>query len=227
MPPPDIYATCPGDGSILAYYAGVFDSAYVSLNPFIRPISIDPDVFSPAAYPSRRKLRETCAAVSWQEIVNKTGLPSIAAVDIGLRTMIFGLNRKYENKDFSDRIIGLCESDGIIPPPEGEHSDLLHNEVLGIFQDLGHEWVWVGDEFCSERKIHWIEDLKAEEEPTIRGHCNVFSPDKSMLWTVHWDSHFSLLCSNRSNLDRVNVADRLEGFFCSPRTEMYWSVHEA
>lgn len=226
MPPPDIYATCPSDEKVLAYYAGTFDAAYVSLSPFIRPVSIAPELFRPETYPNRRKINESCAAVPWQEIAHKAGLPSMAAVDIGLRTMIMGLNKKYENQEFAERVAALCESNGIVAPPEGEHSDLLHDQVLGIFQELGHEWVWVGDEFCSERKLHWIEDLKTEAEATIRGRCNVFSPDKSVLWTVHWDSHFSLLCSSRANLDRVKVAHRLEGFFCSPRTEVYWSVHE-
>jgi hypothetical protein len=130
------------------------------------------------------------------------------------------------NQEFAARIKAMTESTGIIPPCEGEHSDLLHNQVLELFQELGHEWVWVGDEFCTERKLHWIEDLKNGQEPTVSGHCNVFSPDKSFLWTVHWDSHFSLLCSSLENLNRTKVAERLEGFFCGPRTQIYWSVHE-
>jgi hypothetical protein len=96
--------------------------------------------------------------------------------------------------------------------------------VLGIFQELGHNWVWVGDEFCTEGKLHWIEDLKSEGKPTISGPCNVFAPDKSLLWTVQWDSHFSFLCSSRTNLEKTNAPSRLEGFFCEPSTEVYWSV---
>lgn len=154
------------------------------------------------------------------------GLPSLAAVDVGLRTMIRGLKTQYQNQDFAKRISSLAHQAGIIEPPEGEHSDLLHNQVLGLFRELGHDWVWVGDEHCRERKLYWIEDLLAEEKPTIHGHCNVFSPDKSLLWTVHWDSHFSFLCSSQENLHRVDVAGRLEGFFCNANTEVFWSVHE-
>lgn len=224
MPSPDIYATCPGNQKVLAYYAGTFDSVYVSLSPFVQPVATPPSVFCAEPYPTRQMLTETCKAVTWREVKDLAGLPSLSAVDIGLRTTILGLNKNFENKEFADRITGLFDTAGIIAPTEGTHSDLLHNLVLGLFQELGHEWVWVGDEFCSERKLHWIEDLKAEEQSTIQGHCNVFSPDKSLLWTVHWDSHFSFICSSQKNLDHIRIADRLEGFFCNADTEVYWSL---
>lgn len=227
MPDPDRYATCPDGGEVLAYYTGIFDSVYVSLSPFIRPVSISVDVFCPETYPSRRKVVEGCEAVTWREIMSLTNLPSLSAVDVGLRTMIGGLTEEYKNEVFSSVLSSLCDKEGVLPPPEGEHSDLLHNRVLGLFQELGYKWIWVGDEFCSERKLHWIEDLLTEEAETIHGRCNIFSPDKSLLWTVHWDSHFSFLCSSQENLDRINVASRLEGFFCDARTGVYWSVRDA
>lgn len=227
MPAPDIYATCPLDGNILDYYAGTFEAAYVPLSPFIQPVSISAELFCSDSYLDRATIAATCKAVSWNTVMSLTGLPSLAAVDIGLRTQIHGLNKKCANPEFADRIRQMTESTGIIPPCEGEHSDLLHNQVLGLFQELGHNWVWVGDEFCTERKLYWIEDLKNEKEPTIAGHCNVFSPDKSLLWTVHWDSHFSLLCSSMENLNRIKVGERLEGFFCGSNTQIFWSLHEA
>lgn len=226
MPTPDVYASCPRNGNVLDYYAGIFDAVFVSLSPFIEPISISPDLFFPETYPDRRTIVNTCEAVPWREIMSLTELPSLSAIDIGLRTLIHGLHKKYENLEFSNRIVTMIDSTGIIPPTEGEHSDLLHNCVLELFQELGHQWVWVGDEFCSERKLHWIEDLKSEQEPTIVGHCNVFSPDKSLLWTVHWDSHFSFLCSSSDKLKSIGIAERLEGFFCIPSTDVYWSLHE-
>ena len=223
-PAPDIYATCPLDGCILDYYAGAFEAVYVSLSPFFRPMSISAKLFRPETYPDRHTIMATCQAVSWSEVMSLSGLPSLSAVDIGLRTQIGGLNDRYANQDFADCLDKMTESTGVRSPPEGEHSDLLHDQVLSLFQELGHTWVWVGDEFSSERKLHFIDDLKSEEKPTINGRCNVFSPDKSILWTVHWDSHFSFLCSSREILDRIRVSDRLEGFFCTPKTEVFWSV---
>lgn len=225
IPAPDVYAMCPSDGRILEYYSGTYDSVYVSLSPFIQPVTISRDLFCPDSYPDRLTIQTSCKAVRWADVATGADLPNLAAVDIGLRTQVGGLKKAVANADYSNRLGDFCEATGLIPPPEGEHSDLLHNNVLGLFQELGHESVWVGDEFCTERKLHWIEDLKTETVPTIGGHCNVFSPDKSLLWAVHWDSHFSFLCSARRNLDRVGVASSLEGFYCTPETEVYWSLH--
>ncbi len=41
MPAPDRYASCPYEGSVLDYYRECFESAFVFLHPFVRPISID------------------------------------------------------------------------------------------------------------------------------------------------------------------------------------------
>jgi len=224
MPEPDIYASCPSDGNVLAYYAGMFDSVYVLLSPFIKPITIPKDRFCPATYPDRQEICAGCEPVSWEVVRESSGLPSIAAVDVALRTRIRGLRAEFANHEFLDRLELALQKMRVIAPNEGEHSDLLHDKVLELFQSVGNSWVWVGDEFCSERKLHWIDDLKGNDISVIAGHCNVFAPDKSILWTVHWDSHFSFLCSNGSTLERGIAELKLEGFYCQPQTEVFWSV---
>jgi len=202
----------------------VFDDVYVLLSPFLKPIGIPTTRFVPDTWPDRREICASSKPVSWETIRQSANLPSLAAVDIGLRTRILGLKPEFANQEYSERLEDALERDGLIAPTEGEPPDLLHNAVLEVFQTLGHQWVWVGDEFCSERKLHWIEDLKTELVPTIKGHCNVFSPDKTLLWTVHWDSHFSFLCSaTRTRLDNTGLLG-FEGFFCEASTEVYWSV---
>jgi hypothetical protein len=103
-PPPDTFATCPIDGKVLEYYAGVFEAVYILLHPFIKPISIGKEQFKPGTYPTRSSIVKNCTAVSWGEVAAKAGLPSIAAVDIGLRSRILGLRKGLSNKDYSDKI---------------------------------------------------------------------------------------------------------------------------
>ncbi len=224
LPAADTFATCPLDGKILEYYAGTFGAVYALLHPFMKAVGIATEQFVPATYPSRTSIVKNCIPVSWAEVAEKTGLPSIAAVDIGLRTMIHGLKPEFANQDYSDRLQLLIGSDHIHPPPAGSFSDLLHDAVLRFIQGLGYEWAWVGDEFGTERKLYWIDDLKNQGDgPTSRcRHVNVFTPDKALLWTTHWDSHFSFICSSERNL---GVIEKLsEGFFCGASTEVYWSV---
>jgi hypothetical protein len=223
-PSPDLFASCPLDGKILDYYAGAFESVYVSLNPFIRPTAIDKAEFNTATYPSRASIATNCEPVSWSEVMRLAGLPSLSAVDIGLRTGIGGLRQELENRSYASAIDALTDTQSILTPLEGLFPALLHDKILQAIQGLGYEWLWVGDEFCTERKLHWIDDLKNQDEGLTRGRFNVFTPDKQLLWTIHWDSHFSFLCSSQQNLAAIQTMSDLEGFFCTPSTEVYWSV---
>lgn len=224
LPPPDVFASCPLEGKVLAHYAGTFEAVYIALNPFIKPVSIDEAEFRPGTYPNRAKMVETCEAVSWSEVLQLTQLPSVAAIDLGLRTRIGGLREEFENQSYAAAIESMLETHRIIEPSEGMFPDLLHDNVLGAIQTLGYEWLWVADEFDTERKLHWIENLKDQEKGLTRGRYHVFTPDKQLLWTIHWDSHFSFLCSSREKLVDLQAVSGLEGFFCTPSTEVYWSV---
>jgi len=228
LPKPDTFAVGPPeDVSILEHYAGTFEAVYVSLDPFLDCSEIGTQVFRPGTYPSRTFIAKNCRPISWAEVAQRTGLPSIAAVDVGLRTSIHGLKPEFANSDYAKRIESLAESAQILSPDEGRFSDLLHDSVLSSIQSLGYEWVWVGDEFGTERKLYWIDDLKNQDSGPTGGHSNVFTPDKALLWTTHWDSHFSFLCSSRSNLVRILESQCFEGFFCEADTEVYWSVRPA
>ena len=224
LPTPDAFATCPTHGKILEYYAVAFKAVFVLLHPFIKTVSIGSKQFKPATYPDRSTIAANCVPVSWAEVASKAGLPSTAAIDIGLRTMILGLKEEFSNREYADKVESLAESHQILPPSEGCFSDLLHDRILQAIQGLGYEWVWVGDEFGTERKLYWIEDLKGRDAKATAACCNVFTPDKGLLWTTHWDSHFSFLCSSKRNLAAIQEANEFEGFFCTPSTEVYWSV---
>ena len=225
LPPGDVYATCPFDGSVKDYYANVFDAVYVALSPFIRPSRLAAERFCPERYPTKSELLASCDPVAWSEVVRLSGLPSLAAVDVALRTQIHGLRGELQNPGYAKQLESLYETGTIMPPGEGEHSPFLYAPVLTIFKDLGHEWVWVGDELCTERKLHWIQDL-IDRPSEIKGLANMFTPDRSLLWSVHWDSHFSFICGSRFRLDEVRLSERVEGFWCEDETEVYWSVSD-
>jgi hypothetical protein len=144
------FASCLLDGKILDYYVGTFESVYVSLNPFIKPIAINKAEFKPDTYPSCANIVTNCKPVAWSEVAQLAELPSLAAVDIGLRTRIGGLKKELQNHSYAAAIDALSDTQCILPPPEGCFSDLLHDKILQSIQGLGYDWLWIGDEFCTE-----------------------------------------------------------------------------
>jgi hypothetical protein len=224
LPDPDTFAVCPTDGAILPFYAGVFEAAYVLLNPFLRPNSAASNVFAEV---SAQEFCRDFKPVRWSEVQRLLGLPSLAAIDIALRTNIGGLKQGLADQSLADQLNEGLIRHRLHHPSEGGFPELNLDAVLSFVQSLGHQWVWGGDELCTERKLHWIDDLKPSGAKREVFHRSLFTPDKSVLWTVHWDSHFSLFCSTRENVERISRHPDLEGFVCGPTTEIYWSVRNA
>ena len=216
---------CPQDGSILEHYAGEYEAVYVALSPFIRPVSLSPHLFRPETYPDPPTIMATCAPVMWSEIQKLWHFDSIEEIDIALRTSILGLRDHLLRKDLAQALASRIEDAGIVPPAEGHHPELMFATVMRMFEDkAGFPVVLVTDEF-GEASTTWTIDRLLEGKARLPSHCHIHTPDRSLLWTVHWDSHCTFLCSSTETLHELRVHDVLEGFYCSPQTEVYWSLH--
>jgi hypothetical protein len=225
IPEPNRFAVCaPADVPILSFYEGVFEAAYVIFHPFIRPVGIDKERFNPNTYPTKAELLAKCQPVKWQEVLELGNLTSVAEIDVGLRTAIHGLKEEFMNHEFEAEIDRIYDEHGIVMPTEGELAELIQNEIFSAIRSLGYESIWIGDEFCTERKLEWIEELYDKGREYFPPHCNYFTPDKRLLVTTHWDSHFSLICSDRASIEKILLQYPIEGFFCDDRTEIYWSL---
>jgi len=206
VPAPDAFATCPQEGKILEYYASTFEAIYVQLHPFIKAVSISTQLFCPTTYPGR--LVKNCVPSLVAEVASKAGLPSLASVDVGLRTMIRGLKTEFSNQQYADRIESLVDSDKILPPQESCFSDLLHDRTLAAIQSFGYEWVWIGYAFGTERKLHWIEDLKGKDIKATAGHCDVLHLTRSccgQLTGIAISRFFALLDAIWIRFERTTV----------------------
>ncbi len=223
LPTPEKFASCPYDEKILPFYEGQFDCVYVLLHPFLKPTAIDIGRFCPSEWPDKHEIINGCDSISWQEIIGLSGLNSLSDIDIGLRTSIGGLKKELSNEQFSKKLTEL-EQQNIIQPQEGDIPPLLENRLLKTIKELGHNWLWVGDEFGTERKLLWIDDLVEKDE--IPSHGCIFTHDHSLLVTTHWDSHCSFLCSSKEVIEKILSLDPFEGFYCTPNTEVYWGVYE-
>lgn len=226
-PEPDRFAVSPpGDGPLLSFYRDVFEAVFVLLHPFLRPTGItlerflgDPDV-------DRDHICRTCEAVSWAQVQQLGSFSSLAEIDIALRTQIRGLREGFASPILAKQLQSCLDESGLVQPVEGRFSELTHDKVLAFLQEEGHSWVWVGDEFGTERKLHWIDDLKKPDSDATEGRRSVFTPDKSILWTTHWDSHFAFVCGSSRMIDRMVNDKRFEGFRCEQDTPVYWSLHQ-
>lgn len=224
LPTPEKFASCPYDEKILQFYEGQFEAVYVLLHPFLESATLDLERFCPEKWPTKQEIIAGCTPINWQEILRLTGLPALSDIDVGLRTSIGGLHKDRSNQQAADKLNSLSKELSIIHPSEGDLPPLLENRVFEAIRKLGYDWLWIGDEFGKERKLHWIEDLIGQD--AIPSHGCVFTHDHKLLITTHWDSCCSFLCSSKDLIERILSSEPFEGFYCTPNTEVYWGLNE-
>ncbi|MFF2875029.1 DUF2711 family protein [Gottfriedia sp. NPDC057991] len=225
LPEPHRYSVCASiDMSIKECYKGVFEEVYIFYHPFIKPITLDYDSFEYDNYPGKNDIINNCEVVSWKQFLTISGIKTYKELDIGLRTYITGLEPKYQNAETEKVIQKCCEEHQLIIPTEGSFPEILMNSILSTIKNEGHEWIWNGDEFCTERKLEYIDDLIEANKTFPNGHINFFTHDHNILLTTHWDSPFSMLCSDKSTIGKIVKACNLEGFYCDDQTEIVWSI---
>lgn len=225
LPEPDKHAVCPLNGAILPFYDGTFEAACLILSPFARRKASTVELIDDSWEAlSAGEYCQLFDLVPWSEVREICGLPSIASIDVALKTMIGALKSDRADKQLADVLASSLKQHGLFPPCEGVFPELIQEPLLSFLQTLGQTWVWVGDELGTQRKLHGIDDLKPANAKVAITRGSVFTPDKAHLWTVHWDSHFTLYCSSQLNVERLAAHPELEGFVCTRETQIDWSL---
>ena len=225
LPEPEKNQVCaPADESILEFYKGYFDSVYVILHPFLKIANPDKIDFEKDDYPSKDEITNYCEKITWKRYLEFSGIEDIKTLDIALRNSIGGLKEKFKNDISTAKLDKTFDEHKIYHPSEGNFQKIILDSMLNGLIKLGHKWIYIGDEFGTERKLIFIEDVLSNKEVITDWYKNIFTPKNEILYTVHWDSHFTLLCSDRENIDSIVTEFDFEGFYCNQSTEIYWSV---
>lgn len=223
LPEPHRYAVCAADDArIKDFYSGFFPEVFICLHPFLLPLKIDSSLFKPETYPNKAAIREKTKPVSWAKFLELSKLDSIQTLDIALRTRIGGLNKTYQNSQAAAMVDLALEEQDLIEPDENCFPEILFDQWLHILLSMGHRWVWLGDEHCTERKLHFIQELI--DSPDLPDERNMFTHQNEILLTTHWDSHFTLICGSKPDLEKLIEQCDLEGFYCTEETKIYWSL---
>ena len=221
---PEIYASYPYDGKILEYYQGVFESVYIILHPFYRGITLNLDQENDEFWFDNDQLRNGCKIVLWKDVIALTKFENYSQIHTAWNKLNSGEGNGIECSCISE-LAGLYEKTKIAIPDDscGIISPFLSDAMLKSVKLLGYSKLWLVDEFSYQQpSLHDIDELLLTQQTH---NCN-YTEDHKLLFATHWDSHFSFLCSSKSNIDKILENYPFEGFFCTPKTEVYWGLHE-
>lgn len=207
---------------LLSAYGGIFECVFVVLHPFVRvPAELAWDVAR--QYPTDDEIAAHGAKVPWAEVAISTGLNSCAHLNQALLTAIGSLNDHLADPAGRDKLRDFLATQPIWMPVEGRFEPILRHDFLRAFVAAGMKELIFVPEFLNSDPVTPL-PLSALYSGSIpfptRG--TLLAPDHSFLFTVDWDSFFTLFYGPRTFVTRVAANLNLEGFFATPTTEHAW-----
>ena len=207
---------------LLEAYGGAFECVFVALHPFVR-VPAELAWSATHQYPGDAQIVARGVKVPWMEVAAATGLNSCARLNQALLTSIGSLNDHFADPAGRDELKRFLESEPIWMPTEGRFEPLLQTDILRVFVAAGMQELIFVPEFLNSDPVTVLPlaDIYLGSIPfPARG--TLLAPDHSFLFTVDWDSFFTLFYGARSFVPRVAAALGLEGFFATPNTEHAW-----
>jgi len=203
-------------------YGGAFECVFVALHPFVR-VPAELGWSATRQYPGDGEIAARGAKVAWMEVAAAAGLQSCARVNQALLTSIGSLDDYLADAAGRDKLKGFLESEPIWMPVEGRFEPLLQADLLHVFAEAGADELIFVPEFPHSEPVTRL-PLAGLRSGSVAfpARGTLLAPDHSFLFTVDWDSFFTLFYGARSFVARVAAALDLEGFFATPNTEHAW-----
>jgi hypothetical protein len=203
-------------------YGGQYACVFIVLHPFIRV----PEALRWSAtqqYPSDAQIVEQGTKCAWGEVMERTGLKSCARINQALLTAIGSLDDHLTDPSGRDELQRFLQSQPVWMPTEGRFESLLQTDFVEAFAVAGiDEAVYVPEFPQSEPIVNLpVNGLRSGKVP-FPSRGTLLAPDASFLFTVDWDSFFTLFYGARSFVTQVAQMRNLEGFFATANTEHTW-----
>ncbi len=203
-------------------FGGQFESVFVVLHPFIRV----PEALGWTAlqrYPADEQILAEGTNCSWSDVSRQVGITSYARMNQALLTSIGSLDDYLADCAGRDAIATLVKTEPVWMPTEGRFEPLLQRDFLAVFEETGHKELVLVPEFPNSDPVErfMVGDLKNNSVPfPARG--TLLAPDHSFLFTVDWDSFFTLFYGPRAFAEQQVRRLQLEGFFATANTDHAW-----
>jgi hypothetical protein len=215
-----VYPPC--DAPLVEAYDGRFESLYVIFHPFVRV----PDRLSwqtTRQYPSDEHIFAAGEKVRWAEVAAQTGLRGAARLNHALLTSIAAIYPEFGDFSARDKLQRFLEAGNVWMPNEGCFEPLLQPDILDAFDAADKSSLIFVPEFPSVDPVMPFRVARLKDRADVfpaRG--SLMPEDVSFLFTVDWDSFFTLLYGPREFVSAFVARRNIEGFFANGTTEHYW-----
>lgn len=207
---------------LLDAYDRRFESVYVVLHPFV----CVPEGLAWTAtrqYPTDEQILASGVKCAWSQVAARVGSGNCARLNQALLTATGSLIDYLCDYPGRDALQALLQSEPVWMPGQGAFESLLQADFLAAFQAAGHGELTFVPEFPNTDPMETIRIGELlERERAFPGRGSLVAPDASYLFTVDWDSFFTLFYGARGFIQNFVRTRKLEGFFAAPTTEHNW-----
>lgn len=222
-PPPDKFASFPYDGQILSYFDGVFEAVFVVMQPFCQVEKENQWILDRELDVLKQDFLHYAKPICWQEIMQKLYIDEYKTLETGTQSYENRLYDHWQRMDIKNQLIALEKECNIFAPETNEFAPYFENDIFNVVKKLGYDWIWVGDEFATERKLYFVDDLIKSNEVLATG-AKLFTPDYQLLISTAYGVSSLFICSSKQMIATICQSADLEGFYCTPQTEVVWNI---
>ena len=175
-------------------------------------------------YPDEKSIIENGEIITWNEIKNEAKFNDVGEINKALRTSIGAFRSVLRRVDLSEKLNAYTNEQKIFHPIEGNFEPLVKIQIYNSLKQNGKNDIVVIDEYLESERELTLNSISVGEfiEKVEFKDYYIYAKDKSVLFTIDWDSFFFLICSNQPLLNEVIEAGNFEGFFCSETTDHSW-----
>ena len=219
---PESFVYPPYDIPLVEAYGGLFESVFVVLHPFLRvPESLSWNVTR--QYPDDTQIVALGTRYPWTEVATQTGLNSYARVNQALLTSTGSLPDYVADPQGRKALQAFLQSNAVWMPTEGRFEPLLQPDLLEVFARANAGELLFVPEFPNTDPVVRLPVAGLMNGSIPFPSCGtLLAEDASFLFTVDWDSFFTLFYGPRDFVASAARALKLEGFIASPNTEHAW-----
>ena len=116
------------------------------------------------------------------------------------------------------------EKINILFPSEGIFPTILNNLFFDSLIFLDYDKVCISDEFAINPEcLRLKKDISVLDfNMPIYQIRSIFTEDAKIAYTTHFDTFFTMLCSDKKTVEKIVTKYNFEGFYCDENTTVYW-----
>jgi hypothetical protein len=198
-------------------FSAADEAGFASLPGKLGDFTRDAQFLSGLSHPGGTDWVSDARVLSWSDVATGADLGTRERLGTTLLSMIGAIRGRFPEE--VSRLVGFCERTRTFPPSEGSFQAIHFAPFLDLFRRAGSPLVMFQEEFDSQPVL----DLAYSEfEPVWPHRGSLYSPDKSVLIAVDWDSYFTLVAGDPSLLEPWVRDHALDGFFADETTTHHW-----